>query len=95
MTFVDWAPMPPDKEMGIWRDVSIVATGPAAIRYPAVLTKLNLPSTDRAQLTVRVELQNAKNEPVEESSTTVTVHIQAARSHSTFTRRPIEPSAAA
>ncbi len=65
MTFVDWAPMPPDKEMGIWRDVSISVSGPVAVRYPAVFTKLNLPSTDRAQLTVRVELQNAKNEPVE------------------------------
>jgi exo-1,4-beta-D-glucosaminidase len=59
ITLVDWAPMPPDKEMGIWRDVHITATGPVALRYPAVLTKLNLPSTDQAQLTVRAELKNA------------------------------------
>lgn len=65
MTFVDWAPMPPDKEMGIWRDASIRATGPVAMRYPAVFTTLNLPSTNRAQLTVRVELVNAKNHPVQ------------------------------
>ena len=65
ITLVDWAPMPPDKEMGIWRDVHITATGPVALRYPAVFTKLNLPSTDRAALTVRVELQNSTNRAIE------------------------------
>lgn len=65
ITLVDWAPMPPDKEMGVWRDVRIVATGPIAIRYPAVLTTLNLPSTDQAALTVRAELTNASDHPVE------------------------------
>jgi len=65
ITFVDWAPMPPDKEMGLWRDVHITATGPIALRYPAVLTKLNLPSTNQAALTVRAELTNAANSPVE------------------------------
>ncbi len=65
ITLVDWAPMPPDKEMGIWRDVHIIATGPIALRYPAVLTKLNLPSTDRAALTIRAELTNSADHPVE------------------------------
>jgi exo-1,4-beta-D-glucosaminidase len=65
ITLVDWAPMPPDKEMGLWRDVRLTATGPVALRYPAVVTKLNLPSTDRAALTVRVELRNAADRPVE------------------------------
>jgi exo-1,4-beta-D-glucosaminidase len=65
ITLVDWAPMPPDKEMGLWRGVRLTATGPVALRYPAVLTRLNLPSTDRAALTVRVELQNAADRPVE------------------------------
>ena len=65
ITLVDWAPMPPDKEMGIWRDVHITATGPIALRYPAVLTKLNLPSTDRAMLTIRAELTNAADVPLE------------------------------
>jgi len=65
ITLVDWAPMPPDKEMGIWRAVHITATGPIALRYPAVLTKLNLPSADRAMLTIRAELTNASGHPVE------------------------------
>ncbi len=65
ITLVDWAPMPPDKEMGIWRDVHITATGPVALRFPAVFTKLNLPSTDQAELTVRVELQNSASHAIE------------------------------
>src|ERR1035437_7167572 len=64
ITLVDWAPMPPDKEMGIWRDVHITATGPVVMRYPAVLTTLNLPSTDQAELTVRAELKTAADQPV-------------------------------
>ena len=65
ITLVDWAPMPPDKEMGIWRDVHISATGPVALRYPAVLTRLNLPSTNEALLTIKAELTNATDHPVE------------------------------
>jgi len=65
ITLVDWAPMPPDKEMGIWRPVYISTTGPISLRFPAVLTKLNLPSTDQAELTVRAELTNATDHPVE------------------------------
>jgi exo-1,4-beta-D-glucosaminidase len=64
-TLVDWAPMPPDKEMGIWRDVHITATGPVALRFPAVLTKVKLPSADEAQLTVRAELTNSANRAIE------------------------------
>ncbi len=65
ITLVDWAPMPPDKEMGIWRDVHIDTTGPVALRFPAVLTRLNLPSTDQAELTLRVDLQNSSSHAVQ------------------------------
>src|ERR1700678_1493860 len=59
ITFVDWNPLPPDKDMGLWREVYIAATGPVAVRFPAVFTKLNTPANDQAQLTVRCELRNA------------------------------------
>ena len=65
LTLVDWAPMPPDKQMGLWRDVRLEATGPVALRFPAVLTTLDPPTTDRASLTVRVELHNSTSRPVE------------------------------
>lgn len=64
ITLVDWAPMPPDKEMGIWRDVHIIATGPLRLRYPAVISKLNSPANDQASLTVRAELTNAADHPI-------------------------------
>jgi exo-1,4-beta-D-glucosaminidase len=59
ITFVDWNPLPPDKDMGLWRDVYLSASGPVAVRFPAVFTKLNLPANDQAQLTVRCEVKNA------------------------------------
>jgi exo-1,4-beta-D-glucosaminidase len=64
-TFVDWNPQPPDKNMGLWRDVRISATGPVAMRFPSVTTHLNSPANDRAELTVRVELKNAQNRAVD------------------------------
>jgi len=57
ITFVDWNPMPPDKVMGLYRPVTLTATGPAALRHPQVVTRL--PSLDRAELTVKVFARNA------------------------------------
>lgn len=56
ITFVDWNPLPPDKDMGLWRPVRLIARGPVAVRYPQVITRLKLPA---AELTVTAELQNA------------------------------------
>ncbi len=58
ITWVDWNPTPPDKGMGIWYDVSVHATGPVAIENTKVITKLNLPSTSVARLTISTELFN-------------------------------------
>jgi exo-1,4-beta-D-glucosaminidase len=64
ITFVDWNPAPPDKEMGLWGEVYLTSSGPVALRYPAVASKLDLPSTDSAQLTVTAQLKNGANQPV-------------------------------
>lgn len=58
ITWVDWNPTPPDKGMGIWYDVSVHATGPVAIENTKVVTKLNLPATSVARLTISTELFN-------------------------------------
>jgi exo-1,4-beta-D-glucosaminidase len=63
ITFVDWNPMPPDKLMGLYRPVSLTATGPVALRHPQVVTKLT-PANDRAELTVKVFATNATAAPV-------------------------------
>ena len=35
ITWVDWNPSPPDKNMGLWRDVCLTASGPVALRAPS------------------------------------------------------------
>ena len=64
ITWVDWNPMPPDKNMGLWRDVYLTATGPVALRYPQVLTKVDLPSLEKAHLIVSADLENAADKPL-------------------------------
>ena len=64
ITFVDWNPAPPDKNMGLWRDVYLATSGPVAVRYPAVVSRLNSPANDRAELTVTAQVKNGTNQPV-------------------------------
>ena len=56
--WVDWNPTPPDNNMGPWRGVDIVRTGPVEIRFPQVTSTLSLPDLSRAALTVKVEARN-------------------------------------
>jgi len=64
ITFVDWNPMPPDKLMGLYRPVTLVASGPMALRHPQVVTTLS-PDNGRAELTVKVFARNASTAEVE------------------------------
>ncbi len=64
ITFVDWNPAPPDKNMGLFRDVDITTSGPVAVRYPAVVSKVDSPANEQAHLTVTALLKNAANHPV-------------------------------
>ena len=41
ITWVDWNPTPADKNLGIWKEVTLTARGPVAIRNPFVKTQLN------------------------------------------------------
>ena len=63
ITFVDWNPSPPDKGMGIWRDVYVTNTGPVKLRYPNVVSKLDL-AQDKARLQVTADLFNETDKPV-------------------------------
>ena len=64
ITWVDWNPTPPDKDMGLWQEVVLSASGPVSVRHPAVETKLDLPLTAKAHLTVRAELHNSSNSAI-------------------------------
>jgi exo-1,4-beta-D-glucosaminidase len=54
----DWNPTPPDNNMGPWRGVDIVRTGPVEMRFPQVTPTLSLPDLSHAALTVKVEARN-------------------------------------
>jgi exo-1,4-beta-D-glucosaminidase len=64
ITWVDWNPTPPDRGMGIWYDISLRSTGQVAISKTRVITKLNLPATSEAKLTVVTQLYNASQENI-------------------------------
>lgn len=58
INWVDWNPAPPDKDMGLWREVYLRATGAIEIRYPQVITHFADGSLNHAELTVEAELRN-------------------------------------
>jgi exo-1,4-beta-D-glucosaminidase len=62
ITFVDWNPAPPDKNMGLWREVYLTTSGPVAVRYPAVVSHVD--TAGNARLTVTAQLNNALRQPV-------------------------------
>jgi exo-1,4-beta-D-glucosaminidase len=63
LTWVDWNPTPPDKDMGIWREVFLSTSGDVVIRRPFVASKLGSDYTSAA-LTVSAVLTNTSDHPV-------------------------------
>jgi exo-1,4-beta-D-glucosaminidase len=57
ITWVDWNPTPPDKGMGIWKEVTLSANGPVALRNPFVKSKIGA-EYKTAELTLSVDLRN-------------------------------------
>ncbi len=66
ITFVDWNPSSPDKNMGLWREVYLTSSGPVALRHPAVLSKVDSPAgnASAARLTVTAQVKNGSDHPV-------------------------------
>ena len=63
MTWVDWNPTPPDKDMGLWKDVYLTTTGDVSLRHPFVASKLD-ENYARAALTISTALHNSASHPV-------------------------------
>jgi exo-1,4-beta-D-glucosaminidase len=55
----DWNVTPPDKNLGIWRDVYLRKTGPVALQSVFITSKV--PTTSEAQLTFVVHLENVSS----------------------------------
>ena len=63
ITWVDWNPTPPDKNMGVWKEVFLTSSGPVAVRNPFVASKL-VADYKTAELTVSGELRNISKDSV-------------------------------
>jgi exo-1,4-beta-D-glucosaminidase len=75
MGWVDWNPAPPDNNMGPWRGVEILRTGPVEIRFPHVTSALSLPDLAHAALTVKVVARNLDSFAHEATVTGVTAGV--------------------
>ncbi|WP_329461723.1 glycoside hydrolase family 2 protein [Streptomyces sp. NBC_01431] len=64
MGWIDWLQPPPDRNMGIVRDVTVRRGGPVALRDAHVVTALALPSLSSADLTVKAQARNDSAAPV-------------------------------
>jgi len=58
MGFVDWNIDPPDRNMGIFREVTLHFNGGVSVENPFVESKINLTTQGEADLTVTAELVN-------------------------------------
>ncbi|MFF8427938.1 sugar-binding domain-containing protein [Streptomyces sp. NPDC016566] len=79
MGWIDWLQPPPDRNMGIVRDVLVRRGGPVALRDAHVVTKLAVPSLATADLTVKAQARN-------DSATAVTAEISGTVAGTAVTR---------
>jgi len=56
--FVDWNPRPPDRNMGLWRPVSLRLTGDVSLGDVFVRTDVDTETLDRAEIAVDVRVRN-------------------------------------
>jgi hypothetical protein len=54
----DWIPGIRDRNTGLWQDVQLQATGAVRLLDPHVITRLPLPKTDEADISVEVAVEN-------------------------------------
>lgn len=64
ISWVDWSPCPPDKDMGLWGEVDLVTTGEVTVRSPLAVTHFSDSALSAADLTVYGELHNATDHAV-------------------------------
>lgn len=63
--FVDWNPLPPDRNMGVFREVILEITEGVKIRSPFVYSKVNKETLNEAELFIHTELENNSDKVIE------------------------------
>jgi exo-1,4-beta-D-glucosaminidase len=79
MSWLDWLQPPPDRSMGLVRDVLVRRDGPVALRDAHVVTKLAVPSLATADLTVKAQARN-------DSADAVTAEVSGSVAGTRFTK---------
>lgn len=64
MNWLDWSPMPPDTDMGLWSSVYLETSGSVALRHLMVSTHFPNASLAQANLTVFAQATNATSQAV-------------------------------
>jgi len=64
LSFVDWNPLPADKDMGIVQSAYLLYSGPVSLRNPQVISQLNA-TFDQAQLTLYADLTNGSSQAIQ------------------------------
>ena len=62
--FVDWNPEPADHNMGIWRNVELLTSGPVTVDEPFVQTKVDTVTLNHAEITISALLHNQTNKTI-------------------------------
>jgi len=62
MTWVDWNPTPPDKDMGLWKGVYLTTTREISLRHPFITSSLG-DDYKTASITISADLRNAASHP--------------------------------
>src|SRR4051812_3684275 len=62
--FVDWNPVPPDKNMGLYRGVYLRRSGVVSVDEPFVQSKVDTKTLKQAELTISATLVNHGDKPV-------------------------------
>ncbi|MBV9574082.1 MAG: beta galactosidase jelly roll domain-containing protein [Acidobacteriales bacterium] len=75
MTWVDWNPTPPDKNLGLWKDVYLTSAGDVSLQHPFVSSRLEN-DYRAASLTITAELRNSTPRP---ATSNVSVEIEGTR----------------
>ena len=63
LSWLDWNPAPPDRDMGIWHDVYLRKSGAVSVRDTHVSSKLSA-ALDSAQMTIKADVVNTTAAPV-------------------------------
>ncbi|UCG01834.1 MAG: beta galactosidase jelly roll domain-containing protein [Candidatus Heimdallarchaeota archaeon] len=64
ISFVDWCPLPPDDNMGIWQPIFLYTTGPVVMKNVFIQSKLNVSTLTEAKVLISAELTNTQKDPI-------------------------------